>query len=368
MPDIEFRLYDVLSGRPLGTLDPESYSFNDPIWGAGAFEATVAIPKPSGIEYFKTQTTPDEVQLYIVMDEQVIWGGILVSRPRTPGTQTIKLKGQHWKAWYYNRLFVERLILNADEFTLVYYMMDLATVGVPGTPQIIRGNNLAGKARELTIEPGWSVGKAMDSLGQRDDGFEWTVNFRYNAQTNQPEQFLEIWNPGSPRGNANMLFLDQNSTTNKISIGEITDDATERRSRVWAAGEGTWPDILTVEDHDPAIDSNRVLLREEYITPPGVVLAPTLYDHARLERVRRAAPISMVPIDHPYDSPRLPTYRPGDRVRLRIKDDWEDTDRRGVRIVDRAVNKQKGGIPMATVQLDLLDIQDMRGTVYVPGF
>lgn len=356
--DFKFHVYEVLSNEPIGRLDPAAWSFNDPVEGAGSMEMTIAIPSGKDVTSLKRKTAPDKVQCLVTLGNRIMFGGPINFRTRTPGSQYLTVKVQHWKAWYYTRLFNTRRIYKGDERAIARSLMSFA-ISDKGTPRLSWAVKDVGKQRELTVEPWWSVGEAMDKMQARDDCYEWSIGLRFNSQTGLPEQFLELWDQGQSRAAPSLLFLDHTQSTNKIAIGEMPEDATERRPRVWATGDedeaGKQP---VAKDEDPALADGDVLLRESVTSWSGVTNPATLFDHARRERMQRNEPMTTLPVDHPYDQPKVTDYRSGDRARLRIKDAWDDLDIPGVRIIDRAISKQQGGYPTATVLLDLLDINE----------
>lgn len=356
---LEFHVHEILTHKPIGRLDPSAFAFNEPVWGAGEFNGSVTIPAGKDVTSLKRRTIPDQVELYITQGSTYHWGGIINYRSRKPGTQTLSIKAQHWKAWLYTRIYPGKLVYaSRDQYQMAYDLWDFAANDV-GCPTLFRSSGLSGTLRQFTVEPFKSVGQLLDEFGSRDGGFEWSVSIRLGAQTGLPEPFLELWEQGAERSQRSALFLDQKTTHNNISVGDIAEDATERRPRVWATGDGGWPDQLFVKDEDPELATNTILLREAASNYGGVVLAATLFDHARSDRVARNVPLSTIPVDHPVDQPNIKDYRVGDRARLRINDEWENIDLRGVRIVDRAVSKQGGQATIATVLLDLTDVKDV---------
>lgn len=356
---LEFHIHDVITHEPIGRIDPKSFGFNDPIWGAGEFSAELTIPANTDVTALKRRTIPDRVELFVRQGDAFHWGGIINYRSRKPGTQVLSLKAQHWKAWFYTRIYPTKLFYaSRDQYQMAYDLWDFAANDY-GCPRLYRGSSLSGTLRQFTVEPFWSIGQALDSFGQRDGGFEWSVGFRMGSQTGLPEMFLELWPIGSERSLRPALFFDQKTTRNSISVGDIPEDATERRPRVWATGEGGWPDQPVAKDEDPGLASGGTLLREASANYSGVLKIQTLFDYARSSRVARNESLSVLAVDHPYDQPSIKGYRPGDRARLRINDEWENLDLKGCRIVDRAVSKSLGKTTIATVMLDLTDVRDL---------
>lgn len=353
---IKFYVHDVLTGASLGELDPKEYSFNTPLWGGGSAELVNTLT--TNPDVLKRKTTPDGVALYIKEGSQYLWGGPINSRTKTPGKPELKLKAQHWKAWFYTRLVKDKWFRVKDQYAMAWELIAYATNDY-GTPKVIVGSYTSGLSREFTVEPWWSVGQALDTFGQRDGGFEWDVLLRDNSQTGLPEVYVELYPLGQERSSRPTLMLNSTDSTNRISVGDIPEDASEKRSRVWTTGEGQWPEQPTSKDEDPNLSGNTVLLRETVTNYQSVSTLATLFDHARSERIARSLPQSKVSVTHPIDQPSITSYRVGDRARLRVKDEWFDFDFKGVRVTDKAISKHLGQPSQSTVVLDLTDI---RGT------
>lgn len=357
MAAIEFLVYGVLNNQPMGRLEPADFSFNDPVWGAGSIDLKISLPRGRDkVSSLKLRTEPDQVAIYAVVNGRILQGGPCNYRQRVPGSSTISVKVQSWKGWTYNRVYTERVIAkNRDQSQMAIDILKFMQ-STPGTPRVTLPAPLTEKKREFTIEPGWSVGKTLDSFGQRDEGFEWDIRTRYDSNGNL-EHYAMLYEHGALRSGRAMLLLDQSQSRNRINVGNLTEDATERRSRIWGAGEGTYPDIELAVDEDPNLPEGNVLLREEYMSWTGVVKADTLFDHARAERVLRNIPIQSVPVEHPAFQPSILDYAPGDRARLVLADSWGTLDLPGVRITDRTVSKTRDEIEIATVSLDLTDVR-----------
>lgn len=357
--NLRFFVHDVLTMERLGELDPKSFAFNDPVWGYGELKMVHTFSR-GNTGRLKRLTRPDEVAIFVKDGQNYLWGGIVDFREYQAPTTSVQINAHHWKSWFYTRLMKDKLIKTAyDKYSMAYDLVDFACAATEkGVPKISRMRTLAGQTGQYTVQPMWTIGQALDSFGQRDGGFEWSIGFRDNSQTGLPELLFELWAVGAERSSRPTLFLDQTKSTNNVKIGQWREDATERRSRVFATGDGEWPDQLVVPDEDPELKSGRILLRESASNYSGVIRAETLFDHARAERVARSLPQQAIPMSHPVDQPDIKTYRAGDRARARISDEWiGDLDISGIRIVDRAVSKEIGSATTATVLLDFSDIK-----------
>lgn len=360
MTDVEFHAHEMLTGKPLGTLDPKSFAFNDPVWGAGGLEMMFAIPTGKRVSALKNRTqTKDRVQVFALKDDTFLGGFIINFRSRQPGGTELKVKAQSWKAWLYNRHPITTTWLRTrEQYAMAAELWAAAGVGT-GTPTMMPAvAATTGTTRAYTIEAYTSIGKALDDIALMDGGFEWSIGYRYSRSTGLPEMFLERWAIGQQRSRSAMLFLDQQTSRNRVAVGEIPEDATEYRSSVIATGEGGVEVEKSARDDDPELASG-VMLRREEVMNYGETKSQNLFDNARGERIRRQLPYSTIPVDHDANLPNVSSYRPGDRARLRVRDDWDDIDVSGVRITDRVVRKESGGLLMATVTLDLTDVSEV---------
>ena len=368
MADLKFFIHDVLSDVPLGQLYPQNYSFNDPAIGNGQIQMQIAIPvDPGAVSGLKGRTTPDAVAVYVRDGENYLWGGILNYRSRTPGINTLSVSGQHWRGWLFDKI--------VDRLNYYYNPQDMATIanhiismkatigagqgGYRGHPYFVATAPIFGTQAELTIPAGNTAGAALDDLAGRDNGFEWSIAFRSNRTTGLPEKYLELWKHGQTRSGRRLLFLDSKQSTNRVAFGMTEESATQRRSSIWAIGDGVYPDQPVVNDHDPGLDTNTELLRDEWNVRTGVINPTTLFQFARKRRLELSNTAQVIPVDVPFNEPALTSYRSGDRVRVRIKDNWSNIDISGVRITNRTIHKQSTSAPTVTLELDFNDTSDV---------
>lgn len=352
--EFSFEVYGILTRTPLGLLEPQQFRFNMPIWQAGACEMTIAIDNADSL---KRRTNPDFVQLIVRgSNGSIVWDGPIVFRDHQPGQPYITVKAAQWKSWLYDRLYMAKVFHeNYDQKRMAYDIIDFATSDF-GCPRIFYDRAYDNVMRQFTIPTQWSAGKALDSFGKRDGGYEWELRSR-DGNDGLPQLWFKTWAIGQEHSSRPTLSLSNESTRNNMSVGRIDEDATERRTRVWALSDGQGDDQLAVKDASPILGQPDVLLRETATVHTGVSEAPTLYDHARAERLGREIGSSTLPVDHALDNPTIYAYEPGDRARLIVKSQWEDFDISGVRVIDRLITKAN---EKATIVTDVLDLTDVR--------
>lgn len=363
---LKFALTPMLRpSEDLGTLDPDSFEFNGPVWGAGAANMSLPIHgKRDEAQALKARTTPDGVEVYISEDGTYVWCGWIEYRSRVPNSPKLEVRMSSWKAWFYTRLVDATALFYPDtwdEYDIVRNLLSRAagtSDNAKGSPRFKITSEKSGIKRQLTVQPWTSYGDVLDSLASRDGGFEWDVVAKPATDYDGPELWVELYRQGDRRNPFQLLMLDSSQSTNQIAVGAISEDATQRASRVWATGAGTAGlDQVWSYDEDPELNSGLTLLREVKDDYSSVTRKATLYDHARAGRALRKAPMNSINVDLQYDKVDIRTYGAGDRARFRLSDNWESIDIDGARIVDRAVRKTEDGVLMVTVVLDLLDVR-----------
>ncbi|MEV6817838.1 hypothetical protein AB0M72_03690 [Nocardiopsis dassonvillei] len=364
MLGFSYRVHDVLTGRPL-------YGAGLPITGAqwthtltepGSLTGTIAITHANAAA-IREATTPHQACVY-VLDEgnQVAWHGIVVARPWNPAERTLSLTVAHAKAWLASRLarrmsgseHVTWSWRDVDQFAIARDLMSFAA-SEPGCPPIVIGSQLSGVLRELTLEAQSfkAVDETIDSMAQRERGFDWDISARWNA--GRPEWVLELWYPERRQARRPLLF-EATPHGGNILAYDWPDDASSLVSRMWALGDDPAPpNALLVADADPGLPAGHVLLREKAQTYTGVSRETTLAEHARAERLASRESPPTVQIDVTATNPPLASYGVGDRVRLVLRDDWLNVDRQA-RITERTVHDTtREAVAKATLTLDIAD-------------
>jgi hypothetical protein len=222
-----------------------------------------------------------------------------------------------------------------------------------GFPTVLYGADLSGKVRDLNIMglDFRTVASALNSISERDGGFEWTLGLRF-TNDNLPVLYLETGYPalgGAVTGQ--LRRTDQGG--NIIKMDPIKRSTKDRRSRQWTTGAGQPPDQPFAQDSDPTLSlSTGPLLREAKLNFNTVSERTTLASHARSLRDYYSVKANIATVTVGLDDPDVRNYRAGDRVPMRYQDRVYDFDLPGVRILERKVEPTAGKV---TLTLDLND-------------
>jgi len=362
---LRFYVNEVLSHVNVGELSPTTYAFGEPLAGIGEATMMVAIPDRLESNSLLQRIVPNKYELVITDGDidrgaPILWAGWIDQRDPDPAHAVVGFHATHWKGWFYRRFIPPNSFANnfieKDEHQIAYDLLDWSVSGV-GTPVLYRPSTLAGKTRQLTLQPWASVGDSIDAVAKRDGGFEWSLGFRLGSQSGMVEILAEIWEPGAVRSSNTALFLDNTRTTNRINVGKMGEDGTIQAVRQYATSDGDAP--VWAKDENPELASDTLLLLENVTTYQDNRNTDTLFTYARSERLERDNPYTTIPVTLGIDLPAVSAYRTGDRARLRMRDAWRNVDQSGIRIVDKSINKTDGQPPLVTVSLDMTDIQDI---------
>lgn len=360
--DIRFYVNNALTHENVGRLYPTEYTFGEPLVdaGQGSLQVSFEANRP-GSNSLLRRILPNRAELIMCVgplsDNKILWAGWIDTRLPNGKSKTVTFTATHWRAWLYKKYIPPRTFgtentLIGDKYGIVYDLVDFACTS-SAAPDITHGSTLAGGVnRKVVISNWWSVGYAIDDLAKRANGLEWTVDAVWDGATQRTKLVLRMWYPGSSRLNNNVLLIE-NLDNHTNSVGDLKEDGTGQATRVFASTGGEEP--VYTSDQDVNLGDNGLLLLES-VSHYGNLDKKELFALANSERVERNNPYSTIPITMSIDRPPVTSYRVGDRIRLRLKDSWNNLDIVGARIVARTIAKQNGSPATSTISVDLTDV------------
>lgn len=371
----------TLDNSYMGEFIVKNVKFNSPVRGPGGqFSGVIPINNDQTVELVKPATALDEVAVYVIYKdpdtttETFLWGGPIFAREWDSSTREIQITAAEWKSWFYTRMFApsitapyaDRLTTYTaqDQLVIARALLTEAVTGF-GTPTLTLNSETSTRTRDLTLKGSnyKVIGDLIDSMAERTDGFDWAINIRKNVSTRYPELVANLYYP--ERGGTSGLNLDYTvSNLDRTpdgrgtiqSIGKWPENAAQRRTRIWATGDGQPPDQPVAMDDDPEIDTDTVLLREAQINISGVTSPATLSEHAQAERAILGVNTETIDIEVKTAYIKPTSVNPGDRTGLIIRDDWLDIQETAVRIIDRAIAPHGDTGQIIVLTLDLSDL------------
>jgi hypothetical protein len=177
---VELPLYGVSFSRRLNRAGNCTFSF--PLDSEGFVNQTVV-----------ESTTPGSTGFYIERNGSLVWGGVVWSRTYQSQAKSLSFTGQTFESFLYKQFIEETLTYTATDqrnilIALINYMQGKtnADVGI-AVPSSFTSNI----TRTVTFPDYevWSIGKAIESLVSYSNGFDYTLDVRYDSN-GDPEIFL----------------------------------------------------------------------------------------------------------------------------------------------------------------------------------
>lgn len=365
----------------LGEFLVKDVTFNSPLKGAGGqFSGTIVLDDQRQTAYLvKPATELEMTAVYVIYQddetgiETYLWGGPIVRRGWNNRTREVKIQAVEWKSWFYTKEyspsitppFADRKFTRTavDQLTIARDLL-IDAVSFLATPAVTIPIVASTRPRDLTVfgSEHRMIGDIIDGMANRTDGFDWDVSIRKAYDDNLPEIVVDMFYPekGSVQG---LEFSQVRETFDRsadgrgtiMDIPEWVESSDHRRTRIWAVGNGSPPDQPVAMDDDPYIDTEEVLLREVTISVQADKPS-TLSEHAQAQRAVLGVETESVDIGIKPNLIKPTAFIVGDRVSLRVKDEWLDFDEDAIRIVDRAIAPFSSGEgERIVVTLDLSD-------------
>jgi hypothetical protein len=372
--DFRFVICPVLQpGSPIGELSLSTVSFNDPVTGTGGSFSGKLEVSASMKDIYAALTEPWTVALYVQdpVSGDYLWGGPLIQRPWDPSERRLQLTAMSWKSWLYMKALDPDFSVNppidkiysqtaTDQFSIARYILGFVNTDV-GTPHINMGIELSGINRDLSTQGTQFkfIGDLIDSMANRDNGFEWNIAVEQDSNGHPSLWFRPYWPKRGQVNNSVILLHEQPTGGNILSFSNQSDSAAALRTRCWATGSGQPPDMLFAYDQDPALTGGFTLLAERVDNYSTVSDIATLAQHARTARKYFGQSRSTITPSLGLDDPDFRLYAAGDKIRLKVQDDWWDFDFNAARIIDKQFNVNNEGDSPAPDTVSLtIDLTD----------
>lgn len=365
-----------------GLLLDGNLRLNRPKWSRlvadnGAMTATAAVPDPNDqatggparIERLRASVAPLAAAWYVKNADtgQYVWGGPVISSSWDPNGQALSIQAIEWRSWFYKVPLIPDAVTGRDipyawgstDQVNIARQIAALVLAQPASPHHLMPAYVAsGKLRDFSVYGSElkSAGDLIDSIAQREGGFEWSVEIVVD-EFGEPRPSFTTWYPRRG-GSAVALSLrsdTESKKSNLMSYGPVEDNGEEKYSRFWATGAGQAPDVVLASDSDPALASGALLRIEGSAAYTSVTKRETVAEYARANRLFYAQGAQTMTVKIPIVAPTLPdieTWNVGDRAALRIRDRWVDINLPAVRVLSREIDPTEGS---ATLLLDLSD-------------
>lgn len=364
--------YRFISCHPVsGALLHSNLNLIDAKWnwvvgGNGQLTAKITVPEEFGPrEVIRAATNKWQSAIYVkTQDNAYPWGGPVVQRKWNRRSGQLEITCMEWRAWPYGVIMGPNTdtdqfyaYSNVEQLSIARSLFQTATSSgaAGGNPTITYDSTqTSGKNRDLHFYGSQMnrLGPVVDTMANRDGGFEWTLAPRPDTSTGLPK--LHLYNYFPERGSvvAGLHFKSTPKGSN-CEPGDIVEDASQEYNKFWATGAGQPPDQLFSYDTDPVLSSGLLLRLDGSASYSTVVERPTLTSHARRARRFYASGVQTVPVTHNFVQINPDSYGVGDRGRLQLRDRFVDIDENTVRVVSKEIDTSGAG--EVRLVLDLTD-------------
>jgi hypothetical protein len=199
-----YRMFDLLTGAPLGEWPMRVGSFSRSINEAGELDATLFLSDRTHVKGWNPETIERRTCLYVIRDTVPVWGGIIWRAKPVDGATKANIYAQTFESYLDHRLIRETVRFNGvDQLDIARALLTAAQTDPRGNIGLTASVNTSGVLRDQTYE-GWDrrgVLAALQELAELGDGFEFTVDVGLDAD-GEPTRTMVLGYPqlGQARG------------------------------------------------------------------------------------------------------------------------------------------------------------------------
>lgn len=317
--EYRYLLHDLRTNEPVAELPLRGVQWSRKLSGVGQASASLRVVPAMRIDDVMYATTPGKMGLYMLRDEQPMWGGVVWKRTRNSADSTMALQCKTFES-YFDRVFNKktRYWSSYEQLSIAREVIDEAARQVLVTVD----QSLSTRSRERTMfyYEFKSVGEELSQLAALEDGFDYNVQIRIGSD-GSIERHLDFGYPqlGVPRDQTGFIFEYPGNIVNY----SVDEDAEQGGNVVYAIGAGEGTEQLTAEAvvaQDLQEGWPRLELSRSY---KSVVRLSTLGDHAQSDLARLKSPVTVFSMTVLADGdPALGSYTVGDWARFKIQDNW----------------------------------------------
>ena len=368
---MKFHVCDSLTGRIVGRLYPNAWSFTDPLTAPSTGSLTVPLPTdPAAVARLVELTHPRKRWVAIEDDEgHIIFGGPIPRRPaRSGGEVTISLID--WRGWFYRAYLRPHLFSSkvrgyiktgTGAVDLGVGMTDLMRLAMTSnfSPPLIVVDDapLAGVVGDITaLTLDRPVGETLDSITARGKGCEW---FTYIARTEDITMLTPHVTVCTPERSTRTTPV---RVEYRVGVGGNAHEYSwpegqDASTRVWALGDGEPPAQAYAYDEYHEIKTGQDVLWETLIGPlDGVTKNATAFSYASKAIIASRGFGGEATFSMLDEKVKIGDIATGDRARIIIEDGWDSADVAAARITERTVSGGRNKATMQSITVDLTDV------------
>lgn len=339
-PVYTYAIHDLRSNVFLDELPLTGVTFNTPLNGCGALQATWDLSRhPSTTRRDPYDlTAPARRAIYVLRDRVPMWGGIIWTSNYDSESQRIALGAADWWSYFDHRKVIpvlqanppQNLVAkfqviaeNKDQNDIARFLLNVAQNHANGDLGIEPDESLSGIYRDRTYH-GYSlvdVGEAWRKLSEVIDGPDMVFGVAAPGADGKPRR---VFRQGTPtlgqQGSPHVFEYGGN-----IAKYGWPRNASPMRTRTFASGEGQAEGLPIAVRENPDAYAMGYLLTEGEEGYSSVSTGATLQAHADADAFTYRLPVvlpTLVVNGGGRNAPRIGEFGPGDDCRVVIKDPY----------------------------------------------
>ena len=313
---------DLRTNEVLAELPFQDVSYNVKLSEAGEFNGTLFVNDETSVYDLRNTLFPGRVGLYVVRDEEPVWGGIIWKRKYDSSSRKLSIIANGFESYLGAReQLTQKTFTNTDQLDIARWLLENG-----GTAQSILADvsdRTSPRKRDRTFNrfEHKTVLDELTRLGNLIDGFDWNVEIYKDPETQEIRRLFQFYYTarGVPADQTDLYWEYPGS----IRTFTLSEDADAGANVVYAIGAGEGVDQLEASAVvSEQLDQGFPIL-EKSRSYKSVVLPQTLQSHAEKDRDRLSSPITIFEVTvSANDEPQLGSYAIGDWARFRIEDQF----------------------------------------------
>jgi hypothetical protein len=289
---------DLTTGIVLGELPVNNVALDCQLNSAGNMSSGMRLDDPRiDNDELLSRCTPGKTAFWTYREDQIVWGGIILSREYQSNGKSVSLTGQTFEC-YAARRFPRSVIgttvmnLSMGQATLIDFLwtqlqsVASGSIGVNAAvlPMIDPATTLTVNGYDLST----SYADLITSITELSGGPDWTIIWTQDG-SGLPQAQLAVGTPIGNQVGATDLVVDY---PGPVANYVYTENASSGANQWWATGDGDGAAITTGKATDSASLGSGYPLLEHVNTYSGVTDQTTINNHASSDLI--AFPMSLV--------------------------------------------------------------------------
>lgn len=345
---------DLRSGELLAYLPLQGVSFSDQLSAPGEFSGTLEMYDAQlGVPSVQRATAPGRTALYVDLDGQLLWGGIIWRREKSSAGE-LAISASGFLSYLGKRLITTDVVFaGADQFTMARSLVNGTKLAAGGDIGIDTSSPVVSGVTRSQLYKGTDRHSVLDTLQELAatvDGFDIAISASYGP-TGIPVKTLVLGHPGLGRAaDTTDLLLEYPGQVASYSWPEEGDRIS---NAVYVRGVSTGTTSIDVLRVNPLSILDGYPLLESEVTAPALQASESLasYGDGQLAAYDKPVALPVLTLPAGGDQPALAAYGPGDHFRVRLTDaEWFPAGAGGapgydapMRLITRSVSVDDNG-------------------------